>query len=313
MRLLVGTSGFSYREWRGSFYPAELREPDMLESYAARLDTVEINNTFYRMPQPALLAGWQSKVPATFCFALKAPRSLTHIARLKEAGALLQRFFGAATTLGPRLGPILFQLPPFLRKDAGVLREFLALLPARGRAAFEFRHPSWFDAEVEQLLADAGAALVSGDPDEGDALPLVPTAKFGYVRLRAPGYDVAALAAWQQRIEKQPWDEAYVYLKHEVLGPAYALGLAELWQGRAPLLPPRSAESEAATRTTDARPRRRKSRAAELEAALPKPLARARPRPVKAAAPQGAAAQAENGAPSRASKARTKGAARRSS
>jgi uncharacterized protein YecE (DUF72 family) len=237
MRLLVGTSGFSYAEWKGTFYPAGLADSEMLASYSERLPTVEINNTFYRMPQPALLEGWNAKVKGEFSFALKAPRSITHIARLKDAADPTRRFLEVAATLGPRLGPILFQQPPFLRKDAGVLREFLALLPEGVSAAFEFRHPSWFDEEIAQVLSDHKAALVAGDPDEGDALPLLATAPFGYLRLRAPSYDVAGLQGWLERITAQPWQTAFVYLKHEVLGPLYAQGLQQLSRGETPVLP----------------------------------------------------------------------------
>src|ERR1041384_21692 len=188
MDLLVGTSGFSYAEWKRSFYPAGLPDAEMLTSYVERLPTVEINNTFYRMPQPSLLEGWNQKVAAPgFTFALKAPRSITHISRLKDARDGTSHFLKVAATLGPRLGPLLFQLPPFLRKDAGILRDFLAVLPAGVKAAFEFRHASWFDDEVAQLLSDRGAALVAGDPDEGEPLPLLPTAPFGYLRLRGAG------------------------------------------------------------------------------------------------------------------------------
>jgi len=239
MELFVGTSGFSYAEWKGSFYPAGLPDAEMLKSYAERLATVEINNTFYRMPQPALLEGWSNKVTAIerFRFALKAPKSITHIARLKDAADGTAHFLKIAATLGPRLGPILFQLPPFFRKDAGVLREFLELLPPDTQAAFEFRHPSWFDDEVTTLLADKGAALVAGDPDEGEPLPLIATTRFGYLRLRAASYELSGLEAWHARIAAQPWQEAYVYLKHEVLGPAYAQGLEQLFRGQTPVLP----------------------------------------------------------------------------
>jgi uncharacterized protein YecE (DUF72 family) len=237
MELLVGTSGFSYSEWKGTFYPADLADADMLRSYSERLPTVEINNTFYRMPQPALLEGWNNKVSGPFRFALKAPRSITHIARLKEAADGAGHFMKVASTLGARLGPILFQLPPFLRKDAGVLRDFLALLPAGTQAAFEFRHASWFDDEITTLLADNQAALVAGDPDEGEPLPLVATAPFGYLRLRAPSYEVAGLESWHAQIAKQPWQQAFVYLKHEVFGPLYAQGLVALSKGETPVLP----------------------------------------------------------------------------
>lgn len=237
MELLVGTSGFSYPEWRGTFYPEGLADGDMLKSYAERLPTVEINNTFYRMPQPALLEGWNDKVAGLFCFALKSPRSITHISRLKNAADGLEHFMKVAATLGPRLGPILFQLPPFFKKDVGVLREFLAQLPKGTKAAFEFRHPSWFDEETYTVLADEQAALVAGDPDEGEPLPLIATAPFGYLRLRAPSYDVAGLSAWYARVAAQPWERAFVYLKHEVFGPLYAQGLVALSRGETPVLP----------------------------------------------------------------------------
>jgi uncharacterized protein YecE (DUF72 family) len=246
MELLVGTSGFSYAEWKGRFYPAGLPDAEMLASYSARLPTVEINNTFYRMPQPSLLEGWNQKVTAPgFTFALKAPRSITHISRLKEAGDGTRHFLKVAETLGSRLGPVLFQLPPFLRKDAAVLRDFLALLPSGLKAAFEFRHASWFDDEVAQLLSDRGAALVAGDPDEGDPLPLRATARFGYLRLRAASYDLSGLTAWYERIRAQPWEAAYVYLKHEVLGPSYAEGLQQLHRGQTPTLPEATPEQSA--------------------------------------------------------------------
>ncbi len=237
MELLVGTSGFSYPEWRGTFYPERLPAEDMLQSYAERLPTVEINNTFYRMPQPSLLEGWNAKVAGQFWFALKAPRSITHIARLKGATEATAQFMRVAGLLGSRLGPILFQLPPFAKKDTGVLRDFLALLPSGTQAAFEFRHPSWFDDEVTTLLADKQAALVAGDPDEGEALPLIATAPFGYLRLRAPSYELSGLQSWYERVAAQPWQRAYVYLKHEVFGPLYAQGLVALSRGETPTLP----------------------------------------------------------------------------
>lgn len=247
MQVFAGTSGFSYVEWKGSFYPSDLPDAEMLASYAERLPSVEINNTFYRMPQPALLEGWNAKVAGVsqFTFALKAPRSITHIARLKDAAQASAHFLKVASVLGARLGPILFQLPPFLKKDAGVLREFLAGLPAGTRAAFEFRHSSWFDDEITTLLADKGAALVAGDPDEGEPLPLIATGPFGYLRLRAATYDLAELSSWQQKISAQPWQEAFVFLKHEVLGPAYAQGLQKLFRGETPVIPTATPEQAA--------------------------------------------------------------------
>lgn len=279
MELFVGTSGFSYAEWKGSFYPAGLPDAEMLQSYAARLPTVEINNTFYRMPQPALLEGWNKKVESDgFRFALKAPRSITHIARLKDAADGTGHFLKVAATLGARLGPILFQLPPFLRKDAGVLREFLATLPPGTLAAFEFRHASWFDDEVTTILADKGAALVAGDPDEGEPLPLIATASFGYLRLRAASYDLPGLQAWHARIAAEPWQAAYVYLKHEVLGPAYAQGLQQLFRGETPVLP-------VATPAQAAPPKQRKA-AKKVAVEAKKAAKKAEPKKTKAAEPR---------------------------
>jgi uncharacterized protein YecE (DUF72 family) len=227
MRLFVGTSGFSYPEWRGGFYPADLGEDKMLRYYAERLPSVELNNTFYRMPRAELIERWRAEVPEDFCFAIKAPRRITHIARLKntsEEVAYLDRVIG---TLGPRLGPILFQLPPFLKKDAALLQAFLAELPKSMKPAFEFRHVSWFDEETYAILRAGGAALVGGDVDEGPSPPLVATADFGYLRLRAASYDAEGLAEWSRRIAEQPWQAAYVYLKHEYLGPSYAKRLLD--------------------------------------------------------------------------------------
>ena len=296
MQAFVGTSGFSYVEWKGSFYPAGLPDADMLKSYAERLPTVEINNTFYRMPQPALLEGWSNKVAdvAGFAFALKAPKSSTHIARLKDAADGTGHFLKVAATLGARLGPILFQLPPFLRKDASVLRDFLERLPAGIQAAFEFRHASWFDDEVTTLLADKGAALVAGDPDEGEPLPLVATAPFGYLRLRAASYDLAGLQAWHARIAAQPWQTVYVYLKHEVLGPAYAQGLQALFRGETPVLP-------VATPAQSAPPKQRKA-AKKVAVEAKKAAKRAAPKSVKAS-PKPAPKKTKAAKPSKLSKA----------
>lgn len=239
MRVLTGTSGFSYAEWRGGFYPSDLDASEMLGFYASRLGTVEINNTFYQTPKADLLERWASAVTPTFRFALKASRRISHVRRLEGASQEVGYFFYAAERLGEKLGPVLFQLPPFARKDAGVLREFFATLPKTARTAFEFRHPSWFDDEVFGILNEHGAALCGGDSDEGDrSPPFVPTAKFGYLRLRAPSYDASSLGVWADKILAQPFDEAYVYLKHEVLGPMYAGWLDAVTAGKpAPVLP----------------------------------------------------------------------------
>ncbi len=228
MRILTGTSGWSYPAWKGPFYPAKLPTTRMLSAYAERLPTVEVNNTFHRMPRGELLAGWRAQVPASFVFSLKAPQLITHWQRLSSVEGIVAAFYRAAAELGPTLGPVLFQLPPSLHKDLPLLRAFLALLPHGGRAAVEFRHPSWDAPEVHQALADAGAALVCADTEES-AGNLVATAPHGYLRLRRPDYDVAAIVEWAARIAGQPWQEAFVFFKHEdeARGPAFALALAE--------------------------------------------------------------------------------------
>jgi uncharacterized protein YecE (DUF72 family) len=227
MRVLAGTSGFSYDEWRGVFYPHELPGDRMLRYYAERLPSVEINNTFYRMPRAELLERWKGEVPETFSFGVKAPRRITHIARLKDCADDVEYLYRVLGVFGPLLGPTLFQLPPFLKKDVELLKAFLDSLPQGGQPAFEFRHASWFDDEVYEVLRAGGAALVGGDADEGPPPPLVPTASFGYLRLRSPTYDVDAIAEWSSRIQAQPWETAFVYFKHENMGPAYAQRLLD--------------------------------------------------------------------------------------
>lgn len=232
MRLRVGTSGFSYKEWKGSFYPRELSAAGMLRYYASRLDTVEINNTFYRMPTTELLDKWAAEVPESFSFVLKAPQRVTHRKRLKDAGEDVAFFMEAARALGGRLGPVLFQLPPNLRKDLPRLQAFLDALPAGTRAAFEFRHESWLDDAVYDALRAKGAALCAADVDDagGQGPPLVPTADWGYLRLRRAEYTTADLAGWAQRVKALPWGEAWVFFKHEEAGrgAAYALELTRL-------------------------------------------------------------------------------------
>jgi uncharacterized protein YecE (DUF72 family) len=225
MRLRAGTSGFSYAEWRGRFYPVDLPDAKMLGFYAERLPAVEINNTFYRMPKAELLAGWRDAVAPDFQFVLKASRRITHLSRLVNAGDSVAYLFGAARSLGDKLGPILFQLPPFLKKDVAVLRDFLAALPQGSRAAFEFRNPSWFEDDVYETLREKNAALCLGDAeDEGRSPPIVATADFGYLRLRNPSYDDVRLGEWLDTIRAQPCRprpdaRAYATLEKEP-GPA---------------------------------------------------------------------------------------------
>jgi uncharacterized protein YecE (DUF72 family) len=215
VRLRVGTSGYSYKEWKGSFYPRDLPAARMLTYYAQRFDTVEINNTFYRMPSEKTVVAWDEQVPEGFRFVLKATRRITHHKRLQEAGDELAHLVRVASVLGDKLGPTLFQLPPHLKKDLARLRDFLALLPAGWRAAFEFRSPSWFTDDVYRVLRERNAALVLSDVDGAPRPAPVPTADFGYLRLRRAGYGSEDLRDWTERIFGQPWNEAWVFFKHE--------------------------------------------------------------------------------------------------
>jgi uncharacterized protein YecE (DUF72 family) len=226
MRIRIGTSGYSYKEWKGSFYPDDLPAAKMLEFYAGRFGTVEINNTFYRMPEAKMLDKWSTQVPDGFTFVLKAPQRITHRQKLVNSEQDVAYLFDVAATLGEKLGPVLFQLPPFFRKDAATLRAFLQALPARSPVAFEFRHPSWCDDEIYSILRERDVPLCLSDTDEvpdPDAL-VIPTASWGYLRLRRTEYSDDALAAWARRVEGQPWREAYVFFKHEdeARGPLFA-------------------------------------------------------------------------------------------
>ena len=227
MRVAVGTSGYAYKEWKGHFYPADLKAADYLRFYASRFGTVEINNTFYRMPTEKLLLQWAQQVPEPFTFTLKAPQQITHRKRLKECGEELQYFMRTANALGRRLGPTLFQLPPNFKKDLPRLQDFLTLVPSSWRAAFEFRHASWFDEEVFGLLRGHDAALVvaEADPEESPLeVPFVPTASWGYLRLRRVAYDAPMLRGWVDRLRGTTWSDAFVYFKHEdeATGPRLA-------------------------------------------------------------------------------------------
>jgi uncharacterized protein YecE (DUF72 family) len=230
MHTLVGTSGWAYKEWKGSFYPADLPADDMLRHYATRLPAVEINNSFYRIPKEKVLLEWAEQVPLGFRFVLKASRRITHINRLSNADDSLAYFLRTANCLGDRLGPTLFQCPPSLRKNPELLRDFLGRVPRTWRAAMEFRHESWFDDEVYQALREHDVALVGVDEDEG-ATPLVATASWGYLRLRKAEYGADELRTWAARVREQPWSEAYVFLKHDeesTAGPDAAVRLAAM-------------------------------------------------------------------------------------
>lgn len=217
MQTWVGTSGFSYPAWRGSFYPEKMPTAKMLPYYAERLSTVEINNTFYRMPKAEVLAGWAASTPAAFRFAPKAPQQITHRQKLAGSAETVGYLLRTLAAFGDKLGAILFQLPPFLRKDVPRLQAFLSLLPDGTPAAFEFRHASWFDDEVYETLRSRKAALCIADAEELST-PFVATASWGYLRLRRQDYDEAALATWASRVAASPWTSAFVFFKHEDAG-----------------------------------------------------------------------------------------------
>jgi uncharacterized protein YecE (DUF72 family) len=223
-RVFVGTSGYNYPEWRGTFYPEKFSTDKMLPYYAERFPTVEINYTFYRIPNERLLVGWAAATPGQFTFTLKAPRRITHDAKLQRCEDLLQSFCRTARTLGPKLAVLLFQLPPTFKKDTAVLRTFIDLLPDGTRAAFEFRHESWHDAEVFDALRQRNLALCIAD-SEKMSTPLEVTADYGYFRLRDEGYQQADIERWAHAVRAlEGVTDAFVYFKHEEqgLGPEFA-------------------------------------------------------------------------------------------
>jgi uncharacterized protein YecE (DUF72 family) len=227
LRLLAGASGFSYKEWCGSFYPERIAADAMLAYYAERLPTVEINNTFYRMPKREMLEHWAATTPTHFRFTVKASRRITHDGRLKadQVAESVNYLYGNLEALGDKRGPVLFQLPPNLKRDLPRLQAFLALLPADHRAVFEFREPSWFDDAVYDTLKSAGAALCLSEREDNAPPPLVRTADWGYLRLRLEQYSEADLVRWAEHIAATGWREAFAYFMHEPTAPGYATAL----------------------------------------------------------------------------------------
>lgn len=217
MQFHVGTSGFSYKEWKGIFYPEKIRPDQMLEFYARHFSTVEMNNTFYRMPEIDAVKTWAKQVPAEFQFVLKAPQRITHIKRLKEVEAETKEFITASAALKKQRGPLLFQLPPNFKKDLPRLKDFLKLLRGK-KVAFEFRHESWLDDEVYELLKSKSYALCLADAEELPATKLIETTNWGYIRLRREKYTDAQLRSWIKKLKAQAWNEAYVFFKHEDTG-----------------------------------------------------------------------------------------------
>jgi uncharacterized protein YecE (DUF72 family) len=227
MRLLAGASGYSFKEWKGSFYPESMKPEGMLAWYSTRLPTVEINNTFYRMPKVEMLENWASITPPEFRFAIKASRRITHFAHLKaEAAADSVAFlYRCLAALGEKRGPVLFQLPPTLKRDVPRLAAFLELLPEGHAAAFEFRHESWFSEDVFEALRRKSAALCLSEREDSAPPALVETAPWGYVRLRLESYSDVDLQAWARKLATTAWDDVYVYFMHEPTAPAYATSL----------------------------------------------------------------------------------------
>lgn len=235
MRAHVGTSGYNYPEWRGTFYPADIKSPSMFGYYAERFHTVEINYTFYRMPTTKLTTGWRDQAPAGFSYTLKAPRRLTHERKLKDCAREVGFFLESARVLGPHLGTLLFQLPPTFRADTSRLDDFLALLPRDARCACEFRHDSWLSEETYAILRSHGVALCIAD--FGDkTTPLQVTARHGYFRLRDEGYRASDLEEWASHVEARgsEWDDVFIYFKHEEegKGPEFARAFLDILERR---------------------------------------------------------------------------------
>jgi len=232
MKLWIGTSGFQYPEWKGKFYPEKMPASKMLRFYAEHFSSTEINYTFRRMPAEKTILNWSSLTPAAFRFSFKAPQRVTHFARLRGCAELLNVFAKAIAVAGEKCGPVLFQLPPTFEKDIAVLQAFLADVPAGLRAAFEFRHPSWFDDVVFDELRTANAALCIAENEEL-ATPAVGTADFGYLRLRREDYTSRQIQHWAAFIAQQPpqWSDAFVYFKHEeqAVGPKFARQMQALF------------------------------------------------------------------------------------
>ena len=230
-RLMAGASGYSFKEWRGVFYPDKMDADAMLPFYAERLPSVEINNTFYRMPRTSMLEHWVQITPPGFRFAIKASRRITHIGRLKAESVAdsVGYLYKNLASLGDKRGPVLFQLPPNLKKDVARLTAFLAILPADHSAAFEFRNDTWFADDVYEALKGVGASLCFSEREDDTPPPLVETAPWGYLRLRLEQYSDDQLAQWAQRLRATGWQDIYAYFMHEPTAPAYAATLMKAW------------------------------------------------------------------------------------
>ena len=238
MKIYIGTSGYAYKEWKGRFYPEKIPPQEMLRFYSERLNTVEINNTFYRMPRESVLMSWAEQVPGDFVFALKAPQVITHLKRLRDVAEETGHLFRMLSVLDKKLGPVLFQFPKSFRADRPALRDFVSLIPDGIASAFEFRHPSWINDEILGLLRERGSSLCVADADENPMKEIIPTAPWGYLRLRRSDYTEEDLSQWLERILSQKWEKAFVYFKHEdegkgpAAGPEMATRFRELAESR---------------------------------------------------------------------------------
>ncbi len=230
MKIYVGTSGYGYKEWKGKFYPEKIPSKEMLRFYAGRLNTVEINNTFYHMPTERVLTSWAEQVPEDFVFSLKAPQAITHLKRLRNVPRETEYLLTTLSVLEGKLGPVLFQFPKNFRADPDRLKDFLSLVPRDTVLAFEFRSSSWLNDEILDLLRERRCSLCIADADENPANEIIPTAPWGYLRLRRSDYTDADLSQWLERIVAQKWEKAFVFFKHEdeAKGPEMALRFREL-------------------------------------------------------------------------------------
>ncbi len=225
MKIYIGTSGYGYKEWKGGFYPQKIQPKEMLRFYSDRFDAVEINNTFYHMPQAAVLASWAEQVHDDFVFAVKAPQTITHMKQLRNVNSETEYFFRALPALGKKLGPVLFQFPKSFRVDHSLLQGFLSLIPRKASCTFEFRSPSWQDDETLQLLRDRDFALCVSDAEDNPAEEIVDTAKWGYLRLRRAYYSDAELTEWLKRTVSRDWEKVFIFFKHDEEGASPELAL----------------------------------------------------------------------------------------
>jgi uncharacterized protein YecE (DUF72 family) len=215
MDIYVGTSGYAYKEWKGRFYPEKIQSGEMLRFYSARLDTVEINNTFYHMPTEAVLTSWAKQVPDHFIFAIKAPQVITHFKQLRNVDGETDYLFRSLRVLGGKLGPVLFQFPKSFRADRPALEAFLDLIPDNFSCAFDFRSQSWIDAGMPDILLKKRCCLCMEDTDEVPVNEIINTAPWGYLRLRRSDYSDDDLSQWIEKIRGQGWKKAFVFFKHE--------------------------------------------------------------------------------------------------